>query len=169
MSLLGVLEDGRKDFHEAAAGISAEQSSLRPNSGGWSVLECVEHVVTVEERYLSWLSEGKPAETARDTEKETRLFTIIRSRLRRVETPAALRPRGRFGTFPEALAAFESVRQGSLGLVAERGATLYSIGARHPYFGELNGVEWIQLIDGHARRHADQIREIAESLAARVR
>jgi len=39
---------------------------------------------------------------------------------------------------------------------------LYSIGATHPDFGALNGGEWIQLIDGHARRHADQIREICE-------
>jgi hypothetical protein len=36
---------------------------------------------------------------------------------------------------------------------------LYSIGAKHPYFGNVNGVEIVRLIDGHASRHAEQIRE----------
>jgi hypothetical protein len=64
----------------------------------------------------------------------------------------------------DALAEFKATRNRSVQLIQERGADLYSVRANHPYFGDLNGAELIQLIDGHARRHADQIREICEAL-----
>ena len=59
-----------------------------------------------------------------------------------------------------------AVRDRSVLLVEERGDALCSVCTKHPYFGELNGGELIQLIDGHARRHADQIREIGEGYQA---
>jgi hypothetical protein len=83
--------------------------------------------------------------------------------LTKVEAPDAVRPRGRFGTLDTALAEFQAVRDHSVQLVEERGDALYSIGAEHPYFGKVNGAELIQLIDGHARRHAEQIRETREA------
>lgn len=164
MSLVAVLEAGRKDFLDATCEISAEHASAKLAHKGWSILECVEHVATVEDRYLSWLLNGRTVEARRDAEKEMRLFSAVRSRLTKVEAPDVLRPRGRFSTLAEAVAAFEAVRERSVELARERGEGLYAVGIKHPYFGKLNGGELIQLIDGHARRHADQIREISEAL-----
>jgi hypothetical protein len=81
--------------------------------------------------------------------------------LTKVEAPEVLRPRGRFATFDDALAAFQAIRDRNVGEVRERGKAIYSLGISHPRFGELNGGELVQLMDGHARRHADQIRELA--------
>ena len=164
MGFIAMLEAGRRDFLEATHGISPEQASAKTVPDGWSVLECVEHVAFVEERYLSWILKGRVIEPQRDAEKEMRLFSTIRSRLTKVDATEVLRPRGRFKTLAEALAEFEAVRERSIQLAQERGEALYSVGIKHPYFGRLNGAELLQLIDGHARRHADQIREIGESL-----
>lgn len=167
MSLIAILESGREDFLDATRDISPEEARAKSDAQCWSVLECIEHVITVEERYLNWICNGTAIAPQRNAEKEIRLFTIIRSRLTKVESPEPIRPRGRFVTLPDALAEFNAVRNRSVQVVAERGEGIYSIGAIHPYFGNVNGAELIQLIDGHARRHADQIRETCEILAMR--
>jgi uncharacterized protein YjbI with pentapeptide repeats len=164
MSLVAMLEDGRRDFLDAARDVSEEQASARPSRESWSVLECIEHVVAVEDRYLGWISGGTAIARQRDTEKESRLFTIIRSRLTKVLAPEVFCPQGRFDSLSAALGAFTAVRDRSVQVVQEHGAELYSIGAKHPFFGDVNGAELIYLIDGHARRHADQIRETLEGL-----
>ena len=165
MGLVSILEAGRRDFLGATREISPEQAPAKLTPGSWSVLECIEHVVTVEDRYLGWISSGTAVAPRRDAEKEIRLFTIIRSRLTKVEAPEVVRPLGRFKTLVAALAEFNAVRDRSVQVVQERGESIYSIGGKHPYFGNVNGAELVQLIDGHARRHADQIRETCEALA----
>ena len=162
MSLVSILEAGRRDFLDATSDISAKQAAARPAPGRWTVLECIVHVVIVEDRYVAWISDGTPVVPQRNPDKELRLFTTIRSRLTRVETAEVLWPAGRFGSLEIALAAFKDVRDRSVQMVEERGELLYAIGVKHPYFGDLNGAELVQLIDGHARRHGDQIREACE-------
>jgi hypothetical protein len=162
MNLVSILEAGRRDFLDATRDVSPEQAAAKPVSGGWSVLECLEHVVAAEERYLDWLTAGESIEPRRDADKELWLFTMIRSRLTKVEAPDAVRPCGRFATLDAALTAFKAVRDRSVQAVRDRGDAIHTIGATHPYFGNLNGAELMQLVDGHARRHADQIREVCD-------
>ena len=164
MSLAGILEAGRQDFLDAVRDVSPEQASAQSAPGRWSILECIEHVIAVEDRYLGWISNGSPDAPRRDPDRELRLFTIVRSRLTKVKAVTVVCPGGRFDSLSDALAEFKATRNRSVQLVQERGADLYSVRANHPYFGDLNGTELIQLIDGHARRHADQIREICEAL-----
>ena len=166
MRLAAILEAGRDDFLDAIGGISPTEALRKPDPGGWSVVECIEHVVIVEERYLRRIEMGTAVAPKPDGEKEARLFTIVRSRLTKVEAAEATRPRARFGSLADAVAAFAAVRDRSGRLAEKQGHDLYSIGTTHPYFGEVNGVEIVQLMDGHARRHADQIREIRDARPA---
>ena len=165
MSLIAILEAGRQDFLEATRGISPEQASGKPAPKSWSVLECIEHVVAVENRFLGWISNGTAIAPQRSEEKEIQLSTTIRSRMTKVQAPEAVHPQGRFKTLAAALAEFEAVRDRSVQVVQERGDQLYSIGVTHSRFGDMNGAELIHVIDGHARRHAEQIRETCEALA----
>jgi uncharacterized protein YjbI with pentapeptide repeats len=164
MALLEFLEAGRLDFREATKNVSAAQATIKPSEGSWSVLDCVEHVVTVEDRFLGWIAEEKSVEPKPDTDKELRILSVMRSRLNKREAPEAVRPAGRFKDLTTALQEFEKVRDRTVEVLRERGDSLYSIGAKHRFFGDINGIELMHLIDGHARRHAEQIREICESL-----
>lgn len=164
MSLVSVLEAGRRDFLEAGLDVPPALASVKPQAKGWSVLECIEHVIVTEERFLTWIATGTTIEPRRDTDKELRLFGIIRSRLTKVETPESFRPAGRYATLADALAGFEAIRDRTIAYIQEKGDALYSMCATHPFFGPVNGAEIVQLMDGHARRHADQIREIVEAL-----
>ncbi len=158
------LTEGRDEFLDAVA--SAHEYG-NASAGGWSVLECVEHVVLSETGSLRRLEEGRQIPTFRDPEKETGLFSVVRSRLDKVDAPAPVRPQGRFADLDAALRVFVKIRERVIRL-ASTGEELYRVEADHPYFGPLNGVEWMQVIDAHARRHAEQIQEIVDQARAAV-
>ncbi|MGJ5819085.1 DinB family protein [Paludibaculum fermentans] len=161
MRLAALLEAGRLDFLDALSGITEEQSAIRQDENHWSVLDCIEHIIIVEERHLRWIGMGRSIEPQRDHDRELRLFTIMRNQFEKREAPSALRPQGRFQTLAEACETFLETRDRAIRLVDQRGDSLYGIGVKHPFFGPTNGAELVQLMDGHARRHADQIRALA--------
>ena len=154
MCLVSTLKRGHRDFRNAIAAAPGG-----PASRGWSVMECIEHVVLFEQRYHDWLEGAADAAYRRDADRELRLFSIVRSRLEKIDTPEIFHPRGCFAAIEAAAAAFEEVRDRTVRTVQERGDDLYRISVRHPYFGIVNGAELVQIIDAHCRRHADQIRE----------
>ena len=141
--LIAALEAGRRDFLDAVRGVPPDLLPLPPPDGRWSVVTCIEHVVAFEYRYSCWIRDGEFVEVRRDAEKELRLFSMMRSRLTRLETADLLRPRQ----------------------IRERGDCLYSVGVKHPYLGMVNGAEIVAMIDAHARRHADQIPEMGVAVA----
>jgi hypothetical protein len=159
------LVDSRADFRAAAEGVSEAQASVRPEPGRWSVLECVEHIVIAEGRFLGWLQNpvADPAPPM-DKEKEAKLLLGVSGRSQRVNAPEPVHPTGRFATLAEALVQFDAVRANSIEFAESSGAGLYSVAAKHPFFGAVNGAEVMVLIAAHARRHAAQIREIRAAL-----
>lgn len=159
------LEDSRADCRAAAEGVSQAQATVRPAPERWSVLECVEHIVVAESRFLGWL-QNPVAEAAppMDKEKEAKLLLGVSGRSQRVNAPEPVHPTGRFATLAEALAQFEETRAKSIQFAESRGPGLYSLAAKHPFFGAVNGGEVMVLIAAHARRHAAQIREIRAAL-----
>ena len=155
---------GRQDFLAATQSLTPADAARRPQPEAWSVLEIIEHVILAEERCHDWLATAPTARPRRDRDNEFRLFTTIRSRLTPVAAPEVYRPTGRYTDLPAALKAFESIRARNIQLVTELGDAIISRAIQHPRFGKLNGAELVRLIDGHARRHADQIRETRAAL-----
>ena len=105
--------------HGAVAGLTESQAAMRPDPARWSVLDCVEHVTTVEERFLGWLEAAEKLDAPRvDKEKEAGLMARIPDRSVRVQAPEAVLPAGRLqrwrkrsiSSTPDARAAFSSRR-----------------------------------------------------------
>jgi uncharacterized damage-inducible protein DinB len=159
------LERSRQEFIAALSGISEAQAKERPDPARWSVLDCVEHVTIVEERFLGWLKAAEKLDAPRvDKEKEAGLMARIPDRSARAQAPEAVVPNGRFPTLAEALDRFNAGRTQSIQFAGERCDELYCLAAAHPRFGPMNGVEFLIIIAGHARRHAAQIRETRAAL-----
>jgi uncharacterized damage-inducible protein DinB len=163
--IVQILKNGRQEFLESVSGLSEADVQAHPQAGRWSVLECVEHVNGVEERFLSRLQnaarEGAPP---MDKQKETELLARIKNRTTRAEAPEPVRPIGRYQTLAEALAQFQAARARTIRFAEEQSAHLYSMTESHPRFGTLNGTEMLILITAHALRHAEQIRELRADL-----
>lgn len=165
--IVQVLENSRREFTEAAGGLTDGQAGLCPETGRWSVLECIEHVTIVEGRFLGWLEQAKHLPTATvDRDKEARMAALVTDRSRRAEAPEAVRPAGRFTHLSQALEEFNAARTRTVRFTEEHCGDLYSVEVVHPRFGAMNGAEFVRIIAGHAQRHAAQIREARTALKA---
>src|SRR4051812_5868255 len=163
--LVTVLEDGRQDVIGSVEDLSDEHAAVKLSPERWSVLDCLEHIVVVEERFLGFLANGTPLETpAPNQEKETELTTKVLDRSTRAQAPEAVVPTGRYKSVKEGIDAFHQVRDLSVRVAQERGEALYAIGVKHGRFGDMNGVELLHVLTSHARRHAAQIRETRAAL-----
>jgi uncharacterized damage-inducible protein DinB len=162
--ILKALHDSRAEFL-AAADVPEEKAKMRPAPDRWSVIDCVEHIVIAEGRFLGWLEnqEGLPVPPA-DREKEAKLLAGVASRATRVQAPEAARPTGRFATLADALDEFDTIRARSIAFAEKQGAGLYTLAAKHSFFGPVNGAEVVCLMAAHSRRHAAQIHEIRGAL-----
>src|SRR5580700_3493208 len=148
------LERSRDEFLAALAGVEEAQARLRTDPERWSVLDCVEHVAIVENRFLGWLRDAKKLDAPQvDKEKEAKFAAQMPDRSTRVKAPDAVVPAGRYATLEEALAEFHTARVRSIEIATEQGDTLYSLATVHPRLGPVNGVELMIIMAGHARRH----------------
>ena len=167
--LVQTLENSREEFNAAAGGISELQASVRAEPGRWSVLECVEHVTIVEERFLSRLEgAGQTATPPADKQREADLAARVTNRAERAQAPEPVRPSGRFSSLAEALDGFNAARTRTVQFAEGQGNAVYSLASEHPRFGPLNGAELLIIMAGHARRHAAQIREVRAALGTRA-
>ena len=78
IEIIEILEKSKEDFHAAASGLPESLANARPEENRWSVLECVEHVATVEEMFLKRLASGEYTEAPpEDKAKEAALAVRI--------------------------------------------------------------------------------------------
>jgi hypothetical protein len=165
VDVLEMLRKSAADFARAVEDTRACDPSAVPSADCWSILQCVEHVVAVEERFLDKLQAAEHSHQGqRDAQREAGLATRITDRSTKVMAPEWVLPNGRYTTLDEAAAQFDAARDRTTQYAEEHSRELYSLSIDHPRFGKLNGVEVLVLMAGHAQRHADQIREIAVNL-----
>jgi hypothetical protein len=166
--IVDILEKSKEDFHAAATGLPESLANTRHEENRWSVLECIEHVATVEEIFLKRLAGGEYTDAPpEDKEKEAALAARVVDRSSRRQAPETVLPRGRFTSAAEGLERFHAARARSIEFARERGSGLYTLASAHPVFGPLNGVEALIVIAFHSRRHAEQIREVRAALEKR--
>ena len=66
---------------------------------------------------------------------------------------------------PEALNRLATAREGTLAFIeSTRGQDLSAYRLPHPFLGSLNVYDWIRTIAYHELRHAQQIREVVETI-----
>jgi len=168
IEIIEILEKSKEDFHAAASGLPESLANIRPEADRWSVLECVEHVATVEDIFLKRLASGEYTEAPpQDKAKEEALAARVEDRSTRRQAPERVLPNGRFTSLAQGLEQFHGARRRTVQFASERAADLYTLASAHPVFGPLNGVEALIVIASHARRHAEQIREIRAALEKR--
>jgi uncharacterized damage-inducible protein DinB len=163
--IIDTLEKSKEYFQAAVSGFPESLANTRPEENRWSVLECIEHVATVEEMFLKRLTDGEYTEAPpEDKEKEVALAARIVDRSSRRQAPETALPKGRFASMAEGLERFDAARARSMQFARERAADLYTLASAHPAFGPLNGVEALIILASHSRRHAEQIREVRAAL-----
>ena len=161
--ILAFLESSTEELTKAARAAGQHSRSGSPDAPGWNVVQCVEHVGLVEERFLAMIQKADHAPGPRSEENEARVHGLAASREVRVAAPEPTHPADRFQTVDDALAYFETARAANVRYLTEHADELCSPVLQHPRFGSVNGLELMCIAAGHASRHAVQIREMGPS------
>ena len=147
-------------FREAIAPVSPAQWTWKPDIETWSIGECAEHLVIVEQGILHRLRSAPPDAFEKTVGKE-RLPEMVANRTVKFPAPARLQPGGRrFATPDECLAQWTATRAATLAWAQHPDTQLHRHVMPHPAFGELHGVQWLQMMAGHTLRHISQMHEV---------
>jgi len=162
------LTQSRDNLLRTVRGLSREQLQFKSAPERWSVADCLEHLILVENRRIG---EGIPAalqqpvDSARRSAYEGRddeLVRLVAGRAQRVQAPEPVRPVGRW-PHDRLIPEFEAARKRSTDLVATTRANLRQYLSTHPLFGDLDCYQWLLLIAAHSDRHRTQIEELVAS------
>ena len=149
----------------AASGVSDEGARKRPEPERWSVLECTEHVVLVEDAVFACISvHSTPGVPPAELRREGQILRGMTKREHKVAAPEHAEPTGRYSSLAEALQEFRERRARTVAY-----EELYQDDPRnrttlHPVLGPVNCQEMFLVLALHPARHALQIREARQSL-----
>ena len=158
--LLASLHAGRDELLAAVEGMTDEEAAGRPAAGGWSALENVEHVATVETLLLRRLkTQSVVVEEELSREREAVLYARIATRGRKVEAPGLAHPKGRYDTLGDAVGAFGDAREHTVRWLESCDFDLRRRSVDHPLLGPASAYEFLLMMAAHPARHARQIEE----------
>ncbi len=162
------LTQTRDNLLRAASGLSPAQMRFKPAPDRWSIAECLEHLVTVENRAIDGISNAlrQPADSSKRSPfdgRDDELLHIAADRTNRRQAPEAVQPSGRL-PHDQLLREFEASRQRTIDLAATTERDPRQHFFAHRAFGELDCYQWMLLIAAHGDRHRVQIEEVLARL-----
>lgn len=158
------LKKTRKELEKSVKGLSKEQMTYKPEDGGWSVAEIVEHIIIVEGA-LKGMLEGKiKAGENLDQKAEVKMTDeqvvgLITDRSSSIQTQDQFQPTGKFSESKEAIEAFDSQRENIVDWLKDSDADMRNYVNEFP-FGKIDAYQTVLFMAGHTERHTAQIEEV---------
>ncbi len=155
------LDNIHKQLMDLVTPMAEEKFSKRISEDKWSVAENIHHLYLVEQRYLTDLQaaikDPKPMSAIR------RLFQVpgwmASIRLVKVKAPKIVEPLNAPAK-SITLENYNQVRSKLKKLCQDNGQSVFEkIRVKHPFFGDLDGVNAVIFLVGHEARHYKQIIE----------
>jgi hypothetical protein len=160
--LLLALDRGRGALGQALEGVDEDLAARKPASGGWSILDIVNHLVESESYLLGRLRVAQQTEQlVAPREREDRIARRAADRTRPIAAPPESQPKGRYTTLQEAMIAYDATRAETIVFLGQFGGDLRCWATDHPLFpGPVSCQETVIMMAAHPGRHAEQIVEI---------
>jgi hypothetical protein len=160
--LLTQLDKSAKIFRTSLEGVSEAQWNFKPAPDRWSIAECAEHVVTVDDMSFGFASQQllkmpPPASPQKVSDEE--VLSGAADRTTKVKTAPFLEPKGKY---PNKAAVLDSFNQSVAKIAAYVKSTqddLRGHGFQSPG-GYRDAFQMLLTLAGHAERHAQQIAEV---------
>lgn len=166
---LAGLAASTSDFIAGLDGVTAAEWGAHPIPDRWSLSETAEHTAVVlrgierlcTTRMLAMpLAADDPARRVRDGDT----VRLMADRRRAVPAPEMVMPKGRWATREEFARDFTAASEGLIAWAREHAGVLRAVGAPHPVFGPMDGMQWLEFVAAHTNRHAEQIEELRMAL-----
>jgi hypothetical protein len=157
----------------ATAGLTPEQWNFKAAPDRWSIAECVEHMVVVQELVLGPIRQQLAQAPVSENRKYAHIDAIIVDqfpmRSMRVEGPEQALPTGRFtpdAALERLISNCARLREYvetnpdlRLRVIESRPLTRITNGE----FQQMDGYQWVLGVAAHTERHTKQIREVQET------
>lgn len=158
------LEISRESLRALLTGTKAEALNRRPAGGGWTALECAEHLVVSEDLLSHMVHEmlKTTPNVSLPLELQGRdgvVVSAMADRSHKIKTFDALVPTGRYQAAGWALDAFLARRAATLDFVRTTRLPLHYHAAPLEGAGLLDAYHWLLLIAAHTDRHIQQMRD----------
>jgi hypothetical protein len=140
---------------------------MREADGGWSIMDCAEHVCLAEELMSVFLRKRRQTDAMPDFGRDTVIRKVALDRSRKISAPPQARPAGRYHSLREAADAFRTFRERNIALLESLDEDLRRSTCLHP-LGIFDSHQFIEIMALHAERHASQIEQIENSTAFRA-
>lgn len=172
VELLDALAAARRELAAALERVPPHLRDRAPADDAWSVAQLLEHLVLVEGRSMGAFervaADAPPRDAHDAVADDAHRFddAPLLDRTVRVAAPEFVRPAGD-ASAEEAWAQLGATRERTEAIVrAADGRALEQVTLKHPRFGPLNGYRFVAVLAAHERRHAAQLRDIGDALAA---
>ena len=165
-SLSARLGKSRDLFLHSILGLTPAQWAFKPSDEEWSIGECADHILHIENLTYTLVTEkilAKPAEpekVAGVAGKDAKLIRAVLDRSTRVKMPIPPVVSGFAGTPAELAEAFKTARRRIVDYVQTTQKPLHHHFAPHMIFKDLDGGHWILMMALHVERHVLQIEEV---------
>jgi hypothetical protein len=168
-TLIGHLNASRDRILGVTDRLTPQQWTFRTAEGRWSIAECLEHVIRVENRICGLVGNALREGTAQPerrltaeelSEKDARISKGAVDRSVARQAPEAVRPEGKLQNGAVLVAEFRNTRERSGEFVRTIEGDLRSHFHPHGGFGEIDCYQWLILLSLHGARHAEQMEEI---------
>ena len=169
--LVDYATDTRQQLEEFVQGVPMSLQTQRTDPDSWTITESVEHLCMIEDsigRLISSMAKQLRSDNAHEGDASSMLgsldqFGLAATKVKLV-APAAYRPTGTLST-AEALEKLRSIRARVLeGVQKANGLDLTKATFPHPFFGPLDGYQWLLLIGQHEMRHLNQMKDTVQML-----
>ncbi len=170
----GTINDTERDFLRNYLNVSLEMTkqalqdvdkelwAYKPSGGGWSIGECMEHIMLAENALFKQVqgSLQKPANNDKFlARKDGFVITKTTDRGKKVTTP--LKPQTVSMSKKQYIKTLENSRETIISFIQDPAVELRNHFGKSP-FGEVDTYQLILIIAGHGMRHTAQIQEVIE-------
>ncbi len=143
--------------------LSDEAWNYTPEDGGWSVANCLEHILITESSFFQ-MAQGYMSQSEADPDFESSvsdgvLIGMMANRGNRVQTAEQFEPSGKWSTKQEMLDELEASRSRLISFLSDSKQNLREHKSNTP-FGEIDTYQVFLLVGAHSQRHTFQMQEV---------
>lgn len=158
------LTQTRDNLLRATRGLSPAQLEFKAAPGRWSVANCLEHIVVVENFFFDKMEEAlkHPPDLSKRSAfdgRDDELLQIVTDRTSPRQAPDVVQPASRW-PHDQLVREFDAVRNRTIELATGIASDPRQHFFPHRAFGELDCYQWLLLVAAHGDRHRAQIEEV---------
>lgn len=161
---VGLLEQPNADLLKTVAGLPPTQLAYKTDSTRWAITQCIEPI-TLAEMGIFPLQQGavkapaNPAKRAEIRVTDQQVVKILTNRSGKAQSPAIIRPTGRFPAVEAALQTHGQPRERAIAYLQTTTDDLRTHFWQHPATGTIDAYQTLLLASHHERHRLQEVKD----------